>query len=81
MDITAEAYRAALDDRIHQLLVYRRWYRAHPWTLDWPSRQEHAAELRALVKVARRARRVAREVNVSRALAYGDHFAYPEPVA
>ena len=55
--IRAHATEQVLLDRIAELLRYREWYRAHPWTVDWPMRQEHAAELRALVRLARHARK------------------------
>lgn len=57
--IRAHATEQVLLDRIDELLRYREWYRAHPWTIDWPSRQNDAIELRALVRLARKARRLA----------------------
>ena len=55
-----DRYRTVIDERIHDLWVYRNWYLKHPWTLDWPTRQEDLLELRALVKLARKARKVER---------------------
>lgn len=54
------ALRVAVTERIVELLAYRRWYRANRWA-DWSvERREHEVELRALLRVARTARRVAR---------------------
>lgn len=82
--IRAHATEQVLLDRIDELLRYRTWYRDHPWTVDWPMRQEHAAELRALVRLgrqgrARAAHRLGTEV-IDRLEAYpadywaGDHY-------
>ena len=51
--------RVVLEERIHELLAFRRWYREHTWTCSWPTRYENDAELRALVRLARHARRIA----------------------
>jgi hypothetical protein len=48
---------AIVMDRIHDLLVYRRWFRQNRWA-DWPvERREYEVELRALVRLARKARK------------------------
>lgn len=45
-------------NRIHDLLVYRHWFRTNRWA-DWPTiRAEYEIELRALVRLARQARRL-----------------------
>lgn len=44
-------------NRIHDLLTYRTWFRKHRWA-DWPAiRTEYEIELRALVRLARQARK------------------------
>jgi hypothetical protein len=58
--VTAHAYKTALDAEIEGRLHDRRWYRERPWTLDWPVRAENEVALRALIRVARDARRIAR---------------------
>lgn len=58
--IEAHAFQAVLLDAIHSRLVDRRWYRAHPYSLDWPTRSENEVILRELVKLARKARDLAR---------------------
>ena len=73
--IRAHATEQVLLDRIAELLRYRRWYRQHPYTVDWPSRQEHAAELRALVRLARSARATGWRTDFA-----GDHHVYPAGV-
>lgn len=55
----ALATEAVLLERIAECLRIRRWYRRTHWA-DWPDlRKENEVELRALVKLARRARQVA----------------------
>ena len=55
----AHAYQVAVEERITDLWIQRAWWRYHRWA-DWPDiRQEQTVELRALVAIARRARRVA----------------------
>lgn len=53
-----DAYQRVLTDRIAELWAWRAWYRSRA---DWGSfielRRQHAAELRALVRLARKARR------------------------
>lgn len=71
-----DSYRIVVDERIAELLRYRRWYRQHPYTVDWPSRQEHAAELRALVRLARSARATGWRTDDFA----GDHHVYPAGV-
>lgn len=88
---TDHATTIVLTEAIAERLRWRNWYRAHPWTLDWPSRWANEVQLRELVRVGRLARRVSREaadrhdpVTAAKAaedLALGDHFAYPETVA
>jgi hypothetical protein len=58
--VEAHAYKATIDERIAELWFYRSWYRARPWTLDWPSRADNLVELRHLVRLAREARALAR---------------------
>lgn len=58
--VEAEAYRATVDDRIAELIRYRTWYRTHRWAMTWPSYREHMDELRALLRLARKARVLAR---------------------
>jgi hypothetical protein len=56
---TADPYRLAIEQRIATLLEWRRWYRTNRWA-DWSDlRREHTAELRALVRLARAARKAA----------------------
>ncbi len=55
---TNHAYRALVDERIHQLLANRRWYRANLWAQWSDLRREDDAELRALLKIARAARKM-----------------------
>lgn len=73
---------SAIRARIRELWAYRTWYRQHGWTLDWPSRRENDDELRALVRLARNARRQAQPVldrmdPMTLAAHRGDHFRYP----
>lgn len=57
--IQAHATEQVLLAEIHSRLVDRNWYRTKPWTIDWPTRWENDAALRELVRVARKARRLA----------------------
>ena len=51
--------RVMVEERIAELWRYRRWYRTHRWA-DWSElRREHDIELRALVRLVRRARALA----------------------
>jgi hypothetical protein len=53
-----DAFEKTVMDRIHDLLVYRRWFRQHRWA-DWPQeRHDYEVELRALVTLARKARKL-----------------------
>jgi hypothetical protein len=61
------ALQVVVEERIRELLRFRAWYRANPYTVSWPTRYENDAELRALVRLARRARDVAAN-------------AYPDPI-
>ena len=57
--VTAQAYRAVIEDRIHELWKDRTWYRNHPgWIVQ--QEMESRAELRLLVGLARKARSLAR---------------------
>lgn len=61
--IEDHAYRIAIDERIRELIAWRRWYRQHAeWGSFMVLAAEHRAELRALLKLARQARRTARPV-------------------
>jgi len=63
-DRVAHATEAVLLERITDLWIERAWWRYNRWA-DWPDiRREHTAELRALVAVARRARRLSAEADV-----------------
>ena len=54
------ALRVVVEERITELLAYRRWYRAQPNWSNWMDlARDHDAELRALVRLARQARRIA----------------------
>lgn len=60
-------------ERIAELLRYRRWWRANRWA-DWPTvRYDLDTELRALLRLAREARR--RPEAERTALAAGDFYA------
>ena len=61
------ALQVVVEERIRELLAFRRWYRANTYTVSWPTRYENDAELRALVRLARRARHIAAT-------------AYPDPI-
>ena len=53
-----EAIGTAVLGRIRELWAYRAWWRANRWA-DWPAvRHDLELELRALVRLARAARRV-----------------------
>ena len=47
--------------RIKELLTFRRWYRENRWATWTDLRKEHEAELRALVRLARQARKEFRD--------------------
>ena len=58
--IEDHALRVITDERIRELLAFRRWYRANRWA-DWSDlRKEQDAELRALLRLRRLARNLAR---------------------
>lgn len=64
--VTDTAYRIAVEERIATLWRYRAWWRAHRWA-EWPlRRQETDIELRALVRLARSARKAARRLEERR---------------
>jgi hypothetical protein len=67
------ALRVVIEERIAELLRWRRWYRARP---DWASfmglAQQHAAELRALLRLRRVARRLAAPDPLTQAKGYAD---------
>lgn len=56
------AYRAVIEERIRELLAYRRWYRANrKWAngSEWREMaRDDYQELRSLVRLARKARRI-----------------------
>lgn len=58
MNDTGIAYQTVIEDRIADLWTRREWYRSH---LGWiiQQRVEDMAELRLLVRLARKARRLA----------------------
>ena len=63
---------ALVMNRIHDLLVYRRWFREHRWA-DWPQeRHDYDVELRALVRLARQARKLGAPDPMDAAKAYHD---------
>lgn len=77
MDPTTTALASApelgiLNQAIAERWRHRRWYRAHPWTLDWPTRWENEIVLRALVKLARANRKAARAARPDLSLSYHD---------
>jgi hypothetical protein len=56
---TDHALRVLVEERIRELLRYRAWYRQNRWA-DWPDiRRQHATELLSLIRLARKARRLA----------------------
>ena len=57
IDMTDACYRIAVDQRIRELWAYRAWYRQNHWAAWSDLRREHDAELRALVRIARAARK------------------------
>jgi len=79
--IRAHATEQVLLDRIDELLRYREWYRTH---VGWiPEQQtEDRAELRLLVKLARKARALAAEAPdpMTTAKAEADRGHYPSGV-
>lgn len=71
------AHRLVIADRIAELRRWARWYKAQPDPDRWADlAADHAAELRALVRLSRLARSVARKARESEAaaLAAGDHY-------
>lgn len=58
--IEDHALRVIVDERIRACLRLRQWYRVNRWA-DWPDlRSENEVELRALIRVRRKARNLAR---------------------
>lgn len=58
--ITAHAYGIAVEERIRDLWTWRAWYRRQPNFAVWLDlARDNDRELRALVTIARRARRLA----------------------
>lgn len=58
--IEDQALRIVFEQRIRELWTWRTWYRTNRLA-DWTElRREHAAELRALVRLARKARDLSR---------------------
>ena len=56
-----DAYRIAIEERIAELIRFRSWYRQSPWTAMWSDlRRDNDTELRALIRIARKARRAER---------------------
>lgn len=54
----AHALAAAVEGRIVQLLAYRKWHYENRRLIDWPEmRHDDRVELRALVRLARAARK------------------------
>ena len=57
---------AVVLERIRELLVFRRWYRQNRWA-NWSDlRKEHETELRALVRLVRQSRRIAKAASSDR---------------
>lgn len=82
--VTAHAYLVVVEERIWELWRYRQWCRRQPDSAWWtPLRLEYESELRALVRLARKARALAMpavesldEMTTAKAsLALGDHYA------
>jgi hypothetical protein len=59
------ALAVVIEERITELWRWRTWDRAHLWAEWTTSRRERTAELRALVRLARKARTVYREIYVA----------------
>lgn len=57
MNVEDACYRIAIEQRIAELWRYRQWWRANRWAEHPLRRQETDIELRALVRLARAARR------------------------
>jgi hypothetical protein len=69
--ILANAYRAVIEDRIHELWAYRTWFRNHNTWI--PEEQvELRAELRYLLRLARKARALAAPPVIPSDLSYHD---------
>jgi hypothetical protein len=63
----SHAIAATVTERIRELWIMRSWWRHTRWAAEWsPRRQEYEVELRALVRLARKARRLAREAGERR---------------
>jgi hypothetical protein len=56
-----DTHRMVIEARIRELLANRRWYRSHLWANWTDLRKEDDFELRALLKLARMARKLASE--------------------
>jgi hypothetical protein len=62
--ITAQAIAVTLQARVRELVVIHNWYVVNRWARgpEWDAmRHDDRVELRALIRLARRARRLARE--------------------
>ena len=78
--IYSHALAVTVEERIIELLKYRQWYRANPWARGpvWHEfYTEDRIELRALIRLARKARRAAEPVEaqqdaIARAMSYHD---------
>jgi hypothetical protein len=76
----AHAVTVALESRIHELAVHRNWYVVNRWARgpEWDEmRRDDRLELRALIRLAHKGKRLAREAvertdAVSIAKAYAD---------
>jgi hypothetical protein len=63
--------------RISELLIVRGWYRRYRWAAEWsPRRQEYEVELRALVKIARKWRKVATPDPLDQFKSYADYHSW-----
>jgi hypothetical protein len=74
--ILANAYRAVIEDRIHELWAYRTWYRNHVGWLP-ESQTEDRAELRYLLRIARKARALAAPPVIPTGMSYHDWQSVP----
>jgi hypothetical protein len=54
------ALQVVVEERIRELIRFRKWYRSQPYWSNWMDlARDNDNELRALVRLARRARRIA----------------------
>jgi len=58
--IEDHALRVIVDERIRELLKVRTWYRVNRWAAWTDLRRENEVELRALLRLRRNARNLAR---------------------